>query len=215
MKRKKKKRGLLGGGGGVFILWAGVSGNGCWNLNPTWQHSTCCTRETRDMFARVMVVGGVNERWVFLVFVESRNERLHEERRRKKKKSARWKPRHQIWTTWEWEWFHTDECLYGFDASDSNTTSDEGGETRLATRWSKSWVGRNNSGVQSVPLLRVHIHVITWIVPVLMEAARPIYMWLFTQHAKLKPLTDRATGDDGSVNASFFFKARVPQSKQV
>lgn len=136
-------------------------------------------------------------------------------KKKKEKKSARWKPRHQIWTTWEWEWFHTDECLYGFDASDSNTTSDEGGETRLATRWSKSWVGSNNSGVQSVPLLRVHIHVITWIVPVLMEAARPIYMWLFTQHAKLKPLTDRATGDDGSVNASFFFKARVPQSKQV
>lgn len=42
-----------------------------------------------------------------------------------------------------------------------------------------------------------------------------LYNQLFTQHAKLKPLTDRASGDDGSADASYFLKARVPQSKQV
>lgn len=211
MKRKKKK-GLLGG---LYCerVWVGTAAE---TLTPPdntehaalGRHGTCLPGRRRWWWWL-----GVNERWVFLVFVESRNEWLHKERKKKKKAHAE-KPRHQIWTTWEWEWFHTDECLYGLEASDSNTTSDEGGETRLATRWSKSSVGSNNSRVQSVPLLRVHIHVITWIIPVLMEAARPIYMWLFTQHAKLKPLTDRATGD-GSVNASFFFKAQVPQSKQV
>lgn len=186
---KRKKRGLLGGGGGLYCEQVRV-GTAAETLTPPdntahaalGRHGTCSPGWWWWWL-------GVNERWLFLVFVESRNEWPHEERRRRKKKSARWKPRHQIWTTWEWEWFHTHECLYGFDASDSNTTSDEGGGTRLATRWSKSWVASNNSGVQSVPLLRVHIHVITWIVPVLMEAARPIYMWLFTQHAKLKPLT--------------------------
>lgn len=141
-----------------IVLWAGVSENGCWNLNPTWRHRTCCTRETRDMFSRVAPSpwrgGEVGRVGVFLVRCT-----VSIRVTKQGKTARRW-----IWTTWEWGVVPHQRALVGVFLTVWTATLATRPGNKMSHTLHKSSVGSNNSRVQSVPpLLGVHIHVITWI----------------------------------------------------